>query len=614
MSRSFAARAGVRHGSIFILEGKLGRNTLRVQSTVERIKALTAAETATTDPADLALEGDLADARDYNLVAPDIHATAAGLPYVPQPGDIIRGKTVYGLTGDWDPTRPGDNNVRTQIDFGTTIGGLDDGVITYGFFDHVHAVGINNNPKYDGAALGEGQGYTPFTEAQRAAARLAAADWDELIAPEFREVSFGESGASGWAQSTADIWLANTYTGPGQAWAYIPTGGNGAGARLDGDVWTMDPRFNVSNLQFDPGFYGRTTLVHELGHSLGLTHPGDYDAGDDDDGDGVADPITYVGDAFFFQDNRQYSIMSYFDPYDIGSATIDWNLMRFVYGSTPMVDDIWIIQQKYGAEMTTRTGDTTYGFNATDDVTNEAMRFEDGEMHTVFAIWDADGNDTLDLSGYYTPSIIDLREGAYSSAGGLGAYDPAWVGVDPTTLTKEDYLAFVNANNAALFDDGHTLFTARTGAYDLYFGGRAGVNEEIPWSDIVGRDWLMENNIGIAYGATIENAIGGHGNDRINGNQVDNQLTGGGGADTFVIADYSTAEGKTTMDGQTFDDESVDTIMDFQTGVDKIDLTELGVTWADLSVSGNTWTVERGDDDLSFVVLGTAPVEADFVF
>ena len=39
----------------------------------------------------------------------------------------------------------------------------------------------------------------------------------------------------------------------------------------------------------------------------------------------------------------------------------------------------------------------------------------------------------------------------------------------------------------------------------------------------------MENNIGIAYGAVIENAIGGHGNDQINGNQVDNVLTGNGG-------------------------------------------------------------------------------------
>jgi serralysin len=347
-----------------------------------------------------------------------------------------------------------------------------------------------------------------------------------------------------------------------------------------------------------------TTQIHELGHSLGLSHPGDYNFGDDNDGDGVADPITYVGDAFYYQDNRQYTIMSYFDSYDVGSNNIDWNLMRFMYASTPMVHDIWVIQQKYGAEMNTRTGDSTYGFNSTSDVTNTAMKFTGTlERMTIFSIWDADGNDTLDLSGYYTPSVIDLREGAYSSAGGLGAYNETWVGADPND-DLDAYLAFVNTNNAALG------LASRTLAFDLYFGGRVGANEEVPWSEIVGGDWLMENNIGIAYGATIENAIGGHGNDRINGNQVDNEFTGGAGADTFIIADYSGP----TLDGQTFDDQSVDTIMDFETGVDKIDLSELGVEWADLSAVGTTWTVELGDDDLSFIVLGNAAVQSDFIF
>ena len=49
-------------------------------------------------------------------------------------------------------------------------------------------------------------------------------------------------------------------------------------------------------------------------------------------------------------------------------------------------------------------------------------------------------------------------------------------------------------------------------------------------------------------------------------------------------------------------------------GVDRIDLSELGVEWADLSVVGNTWTVERGADDLSFIVLGEAAQQSDFYF
>ena len=49
-----------------------------------------------------------------------------------------------------------------------------------------HAVGLNNNPKY-----GEGKGYSPFTEAQKAAARDAIHNWDDLIAAKFVEVKQG---------------------------------------------------------------------------------------------------------------------------------------------------------------------------------------------------------------------------------------------------------------------------------------------------------------------------------------------------------------------------------------------------------------------------------------
>ncbi len=364
----------------------------------------------------------------------------------------------------------------------------------------------------------------------------------------------------------------------------------------------MDPRYNSSNAQLDPGFYGLLTLNHEIGHALGLSHPGDYNFGDDSDGDGQPDPITYENDAFYFQDSTQYTIMSYFDSYETGNNQIDWNLMRFVYASTPMIDDVAVIQAKYGADMTTRSGDTVYGFNATADVKNAAMSFQTGEMLTIFTIWDGGGTDTLDLSGYYSDSVIDLRDGAYSSAGGFGAYGPAMAGVDPSTLSKDAYLAYVNANNTALG------LASRTAAYDLYFGGRAGVNEDTPWFDIMGRETLLENNIGIARGAIIENAIGGHGDDRINGNQATNILTGGEGADVFVIAQYGAA------------DTSIDTIMDFASGEDKLDFTSFaGVTESDVAFDAatNRLTIDTNQDDVADVTLivnGSDLVTTDYIF
>jgi serralysin len=545
----------------------------------------------------MVLNGPIADAAAYNVSAPDPH-DATCLPDLLTPGETVRGKTALDLAG-----------VEAQIDAGRMLPGADDGTITYGFFDFRHALGINNNPIYGS----EGKGYTPFTDAQKAATRISIANWDELITAEFEEVTMSKKGARDWAQGTVDIWLANSFTGPltagAGAWAYYPDQ-SGPYKRASSDVWISDPNYLGSNLDLYPGGYGLHTLNHELGHSLGLSHPGAYNAGNDVD-------ITYEDDAEYAQDTHQYSIMSYFDSFEGGNNTIDWNFMRIISPSTPMVHDVWVIQEKYGVETTTRTGDDTYGFNATPTVKNDAMRFEEGEMATMFTIWDAGGTDTLNLSGYHTPSVIDLREGAYSSAGGWNAYGDAPEGADdPRDLDPDVYMAYVNANNVA---EG---MLARGARYDLYFTGRKDVNEEVPWGEVMGWDFLMENNIGIAYGAVIEHAIGGEGDDRINGNQAQNDFTGNGGADTFIIADYSGVFTRPNAADETINDESIDRILDFdRTEGDKIALCELeGVNgFGDLlltSVAGGTKvTVLPGDDDLSFIVLGTTPlIASDFTF
>ena len=497
--------------------------------------------------------------------------------------------------------------VSWQIDAGVKIDVGADNLITWGFFDGKHYTGINNNPQ-----LGEGQGYAPFNAAQKAAARVAIHNWDDLIAPSFQEQA-PQPGVSLWAQKSTDIMLANTVTGPAQAWAYYP-GSNHQYERLSSDVWIADPRANGSNGQLDPGFYGLLTLNHELGHTLGLSHPGNYNFGDDSDGDGVPDPINYSTDAEYFQDGHQFTIMSYFDSFETGAQNVDWNTMRFIYPSTPMVDDVYVIQQKYGVDVTTRSGDSTYGFHATSDVWNPAMSFHTGEMFTIFTIWDAGGNDTLDLSGYYTPSVIDLREGAYSSAGGAGAYDPVLAG---TQLT----LAQINANNAA------AGFGARTDRlYHIYFdgnwsddGGVTFVNEGLSWKQITGTgdQYLMEDNIGIAYGAVVEIAIGGHGDDRINGNQANNWFTGGEGADTFIIADYSgTIPDPAHAAGKVVVDNSIDTITDFTTGEDKIDLTSFGhLTPADLNYAGGDLHFSANGHDYTVHLLGaTVDLTNDILF
>ncbi|RYE57462.1 MAG: hypothetical protein EOP18_02705 [Rhizobiaceae bacterium] len=459
------------------------------------------------------------------------------------------------------------DQVVVQIDAGVEIE-PHKGVIKYAFPDSAHATGIYNNP-HEGFT--EQFGYSPLTEAQRVAVRAGIQTWDELIAPSFKEVN-GPGGA--------DIVYSNTTTGPAQAWAYYPSDyGYPKYSHLASDVWIADPDVNASNNQVYPGGYGLTTSIHETGHALGLSHPGAYNFSENFD-------VTYDNGAEYAQDSRQYSIMSYWDGYETGASSIDWSVMRFVYSSMPMVHDIYVIQSKYGADMTTRTGDTTYGFNATADVTNEAMRFHSGDMAAIFSIWDASGKDTIDFSGYATPTVIDLREGHYSSAGGTDHQ-----------LTLEE----INANNAAAGLPARSAFL-----YDVYFEGVEGTNGGESWKEISGStDYLMHDNIGIAYGAVIENAIGGSGNDVLIGNQAVNSLTGNGGADRFVIQN----------------DASIDTITDFATGLDKIDLSAIvGLDAGHVSydaASKQLWVNTDADSliELKINVQGTAVnVATDVLF
>jgi Ca2+-binding RTX toxin-like protein len=80
-----------------------------------------------------------------------------------------------------------------------------------------------------------------------------------------------------------------------------------------------------------------------------------------------------------------------------------------------MLFDILAIQLEYGINWTTRAGDTTYGFNSNSGVA--AYAFTDDDNTSAFTIWDGAGTDTLDFSGFATDTVMDLRQGGFSSTG-----------------------------------------------------------------------------------------------------------------------------------------------------------------------------------------------------
>ncbi len=254
------------------------------------------------------------------------------------------------------------------------------------------------------------------------------------------------------------------------------------------------------------GGFGFQTYMHEIGHALGLSHPAVYDASD-------RVPPTYADNAVYTTDNRQHTVMSYFGGYADGAWQQDGSLPSYLYSSTPMVDDIAAIQWKYGADYTTRNGNTVYGFNSNLGSADPERSIYDFGLspQSIFTIWDGGGTDTLDGSGYSGNQTISLAAGSYSSMAGMAG------------------------NVGIAYGANIEIGIGGSGADTLYGG-------------------LLD-----------EQLFGGAGDDLLVGGQGADRLTGGAGADVFNYTLGPTYWYATPFDHQ-------DTITDYERGVDKIDL------------------------------------------
>ncbi|MEQ1695635.1 MAG: M10 family metallopeptidase C-terminal domain-containing protein [Hyphomicrobiaceae bacterium] len=290
-------------------------------------------------------------------------------------------------------------------------------VVTYGFRDTY--TGTQTNFAHVGAA-------------QQAAITQIFQFYSEITGLTFQQVNPG-----GYTDNATILFSDYSANDGAGAYAYYP--GSTAATASAGDVWMNT---SVSTTSLPAGGYSYFAIMHELGHALGLSHPGSYNAG-------VGVSITYANNAQFIQDSNQFSIMSYFGASYTGAS-------QGGYADSPMLYDIAALQAMYGANTATRATDTVYGFGST------AGDLYDFTKNTTpaLSIWDGGGTDTIDASGFGSSQNINLISGEFSSIGGL------------------------------------------------------------------------VNNITIAYGAKVENAVGGSGNDTITGNTADNSLRGGAGTDT----------------------------------------------------------------------------------
>ena len=243
------------------------------------------------------------------------------------------------------------------------------------------------------------QGFQQFTPELKDAVRQAFG-----IFGQYANLTFTET-----TSNTADLRLALTNLAiddtPASARGYSPD----AGAR-NGDLW-LDTQTNWTPVKGNSDFL---TLLHEIGHTLGLSHPGFS-----------MDP-AHVG--------HPYTIMSYqaFPTHEAPFPYID-------VPQTPMLADVAALQYMYNANYNTRPLDTHYSWSPTTGET-----FIDGigqgrpVKNIIFkTIWDGGGIDTYDFSGYTKPISIDLRPGEWTNPGltnasaGSGPFQVATLGLDP---------------------------------------------------------------------------------------------------------------------------------------------------------------------------------------
>ena len=221
---------------------------------------------------------------------------------------------------------------------------------------------------------GEASGFRPVDADQQAAFRLVLQNWDDLIASTFQQTFLQTT------HTSSDIEMAYTSTPHDGSYAYVirPLGGT----TLWGSTWLSSSYSNL--LTPVVGQYGFETLIHEIGHALGLAHMGNYNAGN-------GQPIIPSS----VQDSVVYSVMSYFGPSEHirngEVAQADWTGQNNSHytAQTPMLHDVMAIQRKYGASTTTRTGDTIYGFSS--NITGSAAQIFNFtiNLNPILTIWDS---------------------------------------------------------------------------------------------------------------------------------------------------------------------------------------------------------------------------------
>ncbi|OMH39718.1 Calx-beta domain-containing protein [Motiliproteus sp. MSK22-1] len=299
--------------------------------------------------------------------------------------------------------------------------------------------------------------------------------------------------------SFADLSISEDFTGSGDirfnavqldgigGYAYYPSL-----SLIGGDIFIDADKQSEDVYQAGSSPYH--TIIHEVGHALGLKHP--------------FDSPNILTDQL---DTSDYTAMSYTEARNL-LADFDYNTQTreisvdYDWGAMPSsfsLLDVAALQSIYGANLDTATGDDSY-----------SLTFAESKYLTI---WDAGGKDIINVSSASGDTVIDLRPGQLSS-------------VDVRTIEQQiaSTLAWLDGQGAP--DYSAWVSNIYDSKSDFLYTG--------------------ENNLAIAYGVWIENVTTGTGDDVIYDNAVNNIIQTGAGDDLVQLYEggYDTVDGGTGSD------------------------------------------------------------------
>ena len=280
------------------------------------------------------------------------------------------------------------------------------------------------------------------------------------------------------------------------------------------------------------GGYPWSTVLHELGHAIGLGHGGAYDSG-----------TTTNSPMYTAYDNTAWTIMAYTDGPQASSDYIWGSSGGYARAPvTPMLLDIAAAQRIYGPPTDTPlSGGQVFGFNT--NIQGDIARFFDFSLNTrpVVTLFDTGSGNSLDLSGYSLGSTVDLHDGTFSSVAGLKNNIAIAFG------TRIDRGIGGSGSDAFVGNDNGDVLMGGAGA-DTLAGGTG--NDHIYGNLSTSIQGMTDGADLIDAGDGSNYVNGNAGNDVITAGWGTNRLYGGGGDDQIRV----TGGGSSHLNGNLGDD------------------------------------------------------------